>query len=80
MSKPQLITAMCILLGQSACSQLSDSPNKSASDVSSRSGLSARVADANWVAVAPNGRYLMFEDGQSFVPVGVAMAGDIINF
>ena len=29
--------------------------------------------------VAPNKRYLMFEDGKPFVPMGISTAGDLIN-
>lgn len=43
-------------------------------------GAPPRKADPNWITVAPNGRYLMFEDGRPFVPLGVAMAGDHVNF
>lgn len=36
-------------------------------------------AEANWVVVAPNKRYLIFEDGTPFVPMGFATSGDLIN-
>lgn len=39
----------------------------------------SRPADANWIVVAPSKRYLMFEDGQPFVPMGIATSGDLIN-
>ena len=44
-----------------------------------RAGSPPPPADANWVVVAPNKRYLMFEDGKPFVPMGIATAGDLIN-
>ena len=39
----------------------------------------AAAAEADWVTVSPNKRYLMFEDGRSFVPMGIATAGDLIS-
>ena len=44
-----------------------------------QAGSPPQPADANWVGVAPNKRYLTFEDGKPFVPMGVATAGDLIN-
>ncbi len=38
-----------------------------------------RVAEPNWVQVAGNGRYLQFEDGDAFVPLGVALPGHSIS-
>ena len=38
-----------------------------------------RTAEPNWVVVAPNKRYLMFEDGKPFVPIGIATSGELIN-
>ncbi len=42
--------------------------------------IERQAPEPNWITIAPNRRYLMFEDGTSFVPIGVAMAGDMINF
>lgn len=36
--------------------------------------------DPNWITVSPTKRYLVFEDGTPFLPLGVAMDGDHINF
>ncbi len=80
MARYQFIAFLCVLLTAWGCTRGANTPQTQAQDTSSLRGSPARAADTNWVTVAPNKRYLMFENGQSFVPVGVAMAGDVINF
>lgn len=40
---------------------------------------SQAISGQGWITVAPNKRYLMFEDGKPFFPLGVSMSGDHIN-
>ena len=68
------------VLCSSACRSQEVSP---ATDKATLSGVfkpGKQEADPNWITISPTDRYLMFEDGSPFVPVGVAMGGDLINF